>query len=97
MNNNLRQLPVDARKTIVDIVARSNNDPEFSRQLSAHPLDTLTAAGLTVSNAEQVLSYNPTEDAAGDEVEGYMGCKDGTCWFIDWSSICPGTCFVSFH
>lgn len=92
--SNLRQLPDDVRHKIVDVVERANNDDAFSQQLSNDPMGTLTAAGLPTSAAQAVIDYNPTGDEP--EVEGYRYCKDGTCWFIDWSSVCPATCFVSF-
>lgn len=94
--SNLRQLPDDVRHKIVDVVAKANNDTEFSQRLSNDPMGTLTAAGLPTYAAQAVLDYNPTEDAAAAEVEGYRACADGTCWFVDWSSVCPGTCFATF-
>jgi hypothetical protein len=92
--SNLRQLPEDVRYQILGVVERANNDAEFSQRLSNDPMGTLTEAGLATSTAQAVIDYNPTEDMA--EVEGYRSCADGTCWFIDWSSVCPGTCFLSF-
>lgn len=94
--SDLTQLPDDIRSRIRDINARANEDTEFRQRLSNDPMGTLTAAGLPTYAAQAVLDYNPTEDAAAAEVEGYRACADGTCWFVDWSSVCPGTCFATF-
>lgn len=87
----LTRLPDEIREKIRDINARANEDETYRQQLRDDPMGTLTAAGLSPDAAQTVVAYEPREE----EVEAYRMCLDGTCWDITFSSICPGTCFVT--
>ncbi len=92
--SDLTTLPDDIRKKIVDINTRANQDDEFRQRLSEDPMGTLSAAGLPTDAAQTVIDFEPAQ--AQGEVEGYMRCVDGTCWDITYSSICPGSCWITF-
>lgn len=91
--SDLTKLPDEIRTKIRDINARANDDAEFRQRLSDDAMGVLTAEGLPTEAAQAVIDFDPTQ-ASGD-VEGYMRCADGTCWDITFSSICPGSCFIT--
>ena len=72
------------------LVQRAHEDPQFAATAKADPIGVLTAAGVSESDARQMLV------GEGGEVSGYMQelgpeCFDTTCW----TSACPGTCTLT--